>query len=75
MNLTLAVDPETVARARKAAEAMGKSLNQAVRDYLGFLAGRSDVEADLAELRRLSAAGRGRLRGRRIDRDALHERP
>lgn len=75
MNITLAVDAGTVARARKAAEAMGKSLNQAVRDYLGFLAGQSDIEADLAELRRLSSSGRGRLRGRRVDRDALHERP
>jgi predicted HicB family RNase H-like nuclease len=34
MNLTLSVDPETVARARKAAESMGISLNQAVRQFL-----------------------------------------
>ena len=38
MNLTLSVDERIAEQARKAAGAMGKSLNQAVRDYLEQLA-------------------------------------
>ncbi|HEY9105725.1 MAG TPA: hypothetical protein VIN58_03530 [Roseateles sp.] len=34
MNITLSVDEEVADRARRGAAAMGKSLNQAVRDYL-----------------------------------------
>ena len=33
MNITLSVDERLVRRARKKAEAMGKSLNQLVREY------------------------------------------
>ena len=39
MNITLSVDERIAEQARKAAGAMGKSLNQAVRDYLDLLAG------------------------------------
>ena len=39
MNITLSVDEQVVQRAREAAKKMGKSLNQAVRDYLEQLAG------------------------------------
>lgn len=72
VNLTLSVDEQVVAKARKRAEAMGKSLNQAVRDYLEQLAGRTDVEAELAELKRLS--GTGNSRGWKFNRDEIHER-
>jgi predicted HicB family RNase H-like nuclease len=34
VNITLSADEKIIERARKAAQAMGKSLNQAVRDYL-----------------------------------------
>ena len=34
MNITLSADEKIIERARKAAQAMGKSLNQAVRDDL-----------------------------------------
>lgn len=34
MNLTLSVDPDKVQEARKRAEAMGKSLNQLIREYI-----------------------------------------
>ena len=44
MNVTLSIDEQLVARARKKAEAMGKSLNQAIRDYLQRLAGGDDPE-------------------------------
>jgi len=39
MNITLSVDEQVAQRAREAAKKMGKSLNQAVRDYLEQLAG------------------------------------
>jgi hypothetical protein len=75
VNLTLSLDERLVKRARKKAEAMGKSLNQVVREYLERLAGSDDAERDVAELRRLSRESRGRVRGWRFDRDELHERP
>lgn len=57
MNLTLSVDERIVEQARKAAQSMGKSLNQAVRDYLEQLAGQSQREAVIKELRELSMTG------------------
>src|SRR5579863_4884012 len=38
MNVTLSIDEELVARARKKADALGKSLNQLICDYLQKLA-------------------------------------
>ena len=74
MNITLSVDERLVRRARKNADAMGKSLNQLVREYLERPAGSDDAERDVAELRRLSRESRGRIRGWRFNRDELHER-
>lgn len=72
MNLTLSVDERLVVKARKRAEALGKSLNQLVRDYLEHLAGPGDPDASIAEFRDLS--GRGHSRGWRFNRDEIHER-
>jgi len=66
------VDDQLVARARKKAEALGKSLNQLIRDYLERLAGSDDPERSIAEFDTLS--GRGDSRGWRFDREELHER-
>ncbi len=74
MNITLSVDERLVRRARKKADAMGKSLNQLVRDYLERLAGSDDAERDVAELRQLSRGSRGHARRWRFNRDELHER-
>ena len=74
MNITLAIDDDLVREARQAAEAMGKSLNQLVREYLEGLTGRDQPERDIEELRRLSAESHGRSRGWRFNRDELHER-
>ena len=43
MNITLSIDEQVAQRARGAAKKMGKSLNQAVRDYLEQLAGSADA--------------------------------
>jgi hypothetical protein len=72
MNVTLSIDEQLVSRARKKAEALGKSLNQLIRDYLESLAGGDDAERSIEEFRRLS--GRGHSRGWRFDRDEIHER-
>jgi hypothetical protein len=74
MNITLSVDDQVVSRAREKATALGKSLNQLVREYLEQLAGRHDPERVVRELRRLSAAAGGSSRGKRWTRDELHDR-
>jgi hypothetical protein len=75
MNLTLSIDGQLVERARKVARAMGKSLNELVREYLRNLAGDDDAKRDIEELRALSRRGKGRSRGWRFNREELHERP
>ena len=74
MNITLSVDKSIVKRARKRAEALGKSLNQLVREYLQQLAGGEDPRKDVDRLRQLSSEGGGRSRGWRFNRDEIHER-
>ena len=72
MNVTLSVDARILERARRRADALGKSVNQLVREYLEKLAGDDDTEAWKREFRRLS--GSGDSRGWKFNRDELHER-
>jgi hypothetical protein len=72
MNITLSVDEQLVARARRKADALGKSLNQLVRDYLQRLAGGDDPERSIEEFYKLS--GSGDSQGWRFNRDEIHER-
>ena len=72
MNVTLPIDEQLVARARKKAEALGKSLNQMIRDYLQTVAGGDDSERSIEEFKKLS--GRGDSRGWRFNRNEIHER-
>ena len=72
MNVTLSIDEQVVARARRKADALGKSLNQLVREYLQKLAGGDDPERSIEEFKKLS--GRGDSRGWRFDRNEIHER-
>ena len=74
MNITLSVDRQLVERARKVAEAMGKSLNQVIRDHLAYLAGEGAMDAELKELKQLSLESGGRSKGWTFDRGSLHER-
>src|ERR1035438_3315018 len=67
MNVTLSIDEQTVERARKRAQALGKSLNQLIRDYLQKLAGGDDSERSIEEFERLS--GGGHSNGWKFDRD------
>lgn len=72
MNVTLSIDEQLVSRARKKAAALGKSLNQLIRDYQQRLAGGDDPERSIEEFKRLS--GRGHSRGWRFNRSEIHER-
>jgi antitoxin component of RelBE/YafQ-DinJ toxin-antitoxin module len=60
MNITLSVDERVAEQAAGAALAMGKSLDQAVRDYLEELAGNQQLAAEVRafELSALSTPGR-----------------
>lgn len=72
MNVTLSIDEQLVVRARKKAEALGKSLNQLIRDYLQTVAGGEDAERSIEEFRQLS--GQGHSQGWRFNRDEIHSR-
>jgi hypothetical protein len=71
MNITLSIDERVAEQARLAAQAMGKSLNQAVRDHLEQLAGRAQLESEIAAYLTSTASTPGRLRGWRYRRDEL----
>lgn len=72
VNLTLSIDEQVVVRARKKAKALGKSLNELIRDYLQKLSGGDDADRSIAEFERLSAQGHSR--GWRFNRNEIHER-
>lgn len=60
MNLTLSIDDHLVARARKKAEALGKSLNQLIREHLQSIVGGDDPESNIQEFNQLSGKGHSR---------------
>lgn len=72
MNITLSVDEKTVAKARKVAAAMGKSLNELIREDLQRLTRQHEAEVSFSEFARLS--GKGNSNGQRFSRDELYER-
>jgi hypothetical protein len=72
MNITLSIDDRIVREAREAAAAMGKSLNEVIREDLERLTRRHRRAEDFAELKTLS--GQGKSDGTPLNRDELHER-
>jgi hypothetical protein len=74
VNLTLSIDEHLVERARQRAAAMGKSVNQLIREYLEEITSPSSAEEDIAELRRLSDLSQGHSRGWKFNRDEIHAR-
>ena len=74
MNITLSVDERIADDARKAAAAMGKSLNQAVRDHLEQLARAHALQEDLDAFAASARRTPGRLRGWKFDRDEANQR-
>ena len=74
MNITLSIDERIAEEARRAAGAMGKSLNQAVRDYLEQLAGRPQLAAELTAFEASALSTPGRLAGWKFDREEANRR-
>jgi len=72
MNITLAVDDELVAQARRLAVRRGTSLNQMVRDFLEVETGLHDGEAAVRELEELWATSAGRSGGARFNREETY---
>jgi|CXWL01.1.fsa_nt_gi hypothetical protein len=70
MNLTLSVDETVAEQARAAAQAMGKSLNQVVREFLEQLAGQQSIETEIAEF--VAMSGQGDSGGARFDRESSY---
>ncbi len=71
MNITLSVDEQIVQRAREKLRAVGKSVNEEIRDHLRHLAGDDDLERDIEFLERTS--GLGDPKGWKWNRDELYE--
>ena len=74
MNITLSVDERIAEQARKAAGAMGKSLNQAVRDHLEQLASQQQLAAELEAFEASALQSPGRLGGWTFDREDANRR-
>jgi hypothetical protein len=74
MNITLSLDEQVAQRARQAAQKMGKSLNQVVRDYLEQLAGGSRRTQNWEEFEARCIRSGARLDGWRFNRDEANER-
>lgn len=73
-NLTLSIDEKTIGRARDAAQAMGTSLNQLVRDHIERLSGADQRVADHDAFEARAVAGKGRLNGWKFDREEANSR-
>jgi hypothetical protein len=74
MNITLSVDEQVAARAREAAQKLGKSLNQVVRDYLEQLAGSARRGQQWEQFEQRCLQSKARLDGWHFDRNEANER-
>jgi hypothetical protein len=74
MTLTLSVDEQTASRARERAAALGRSLDELLREYVEQLAKQDERTAWAEEFRRLSLNSGGHSRGQRWTREEAHER-
>jgi hypothetical protein len=72
MNITLSIDEKVAKEARKAANAMGTSLNQLIRDHLELLTKQQQSSGDLEEF--IGLSGQGHSAGWTFNRNELHER-
>jgi hypothetical protein len=73
-NLTLSIDEKTIERARNAAQALGTSLNQIVREHIERLAGADQRQADHDAFEARAKAGKGRLNGWKFNREEANSR-
>ena len=73
-NLTLSVDEKIIDRARDAAQAMGTSLNQLVREHIERLARADQRAADHKAYEARATAAKGQLNGWKFDREEANAR-
>lgn len=74
MNITLSIDEKIAQKARETARSMGKSLNQAVRDYLAQLARQNQIADEIDQFASSAKQSGGQLRGWKFDREEANER-
>jgi len=74
VNITLSMDDKTIQRARAAAQAMQKSLNQLVREYIERLAGATQREAEHTAFEARAQSAGGQLQGWKFDREEANAR-
>jgi len=72
MNITLSIDEQLVECAREKLRAVGKSINQEIREHFEHIVGEDDVERRIEEFHRLS--GKGNSHGWKFNREELYER-
>jgi hypothetical protein len=72
MNITLSIDEQIAERAREKLRAVGKSLNQEIREHLQHIAGDDDVERDIEFLENTSGLGKPEA-GWKWNRDEIYE--
>jgi hypothetical protein len=73
MNITLSIDEQVVKRAREKLRAVGKSVNEEIREHLRHIAGEDDeaLERDLEFL--TNTAGLGNSNGWKWNREDAYE--
>jgi hypothetical protein len=71
VNITLSIDEQIAERAREKLRAVGKSLNQEIREHLQRIAGEDNLERDLEEFR--LRVGQGNSNGWKWNREELYE--
>lgn len=72
MNITLSIDEQIVERAREKLRAVGKSVNQEIRDHLRHIAGDDDIEETIEFLTKTSGQGKPEA-GWKWNRDEIYE--
>ena len=72
MNITLSIDEQIAERAREKLRAVGKSLNQEIRDHLQHLAGDDDLERAIELFVKTSGKGKPDP-GWKWNRDEIYE--
>ena len=72
MNITLSIDEQVAERAREKLRAVGKSLNQEIREHLQHLAGDDDLESALELFEKTSGQGKSEP-GWKWNRDEIYE--
>jgi hypothetical protein len=72
MNITLSIEEQIVERAREKLRAVGKSLNQEIREHFAHIAGDDQLERDLEFLENTSGLGKAEP-GWKWNRDEIYE--